>query len=216
MAKHKWTPLEVEVLRETYPFYPTLAIAQALKLRERQVFHKAKSLGLYKSEIYLQTCIAGRIQKGERGRETRFQPGLVPWNKGCHFVAGGRSAETRFKKGCRHGVAAMIYQPIGTERISKDGYLERKINDGMPFRKRWRAVHILNWEAVHGPLPKGHALVFRDGDKRNTAVDNLELITRAELMRRNTLHRYPKEIALLIQLKGQITRQLNKRERKAA
>lgn len=32
MAKHKWTPLEVEVLRETYPLYPTIAIDQALPM----------------------------------------------------------------------------------------------------------------------------------------------------------------------------------------
>lgn len=146
----------------------------------------------------------------------QFQPGQTPWNKGTHYVAGGRSAETRFKPGNRTGKANTMYQPVGAERISKDGYLQRKINDDLPLQKRWRGVHIINWEAVNGPLPKGHALVFRDGNKQNTALENLELITRAALMKRNTIHNYPKEIAELVQLRGAITRQINRQERKAA
>lgn len=103
------------------------------------------------------------------------------------------------------------YKPIGTERISKDGYLERKIHDGMPFQSRWRAVHIVRWEEINGPLPKGHALVFRDGNKANTDPSNMELISRADLMRRNTVHNLPKELAEVIQLKGALQRQINKR-----
>ncbi len=75
-------------------------------------------------------------------------------------------------------------------------------------------MHIINWEAVNGPLPKGHALVFKDGNKQNTAVENLELLSRAELMRRNSYHtNYPKEVAQLVQLRGAITRQINKRSK---
>ena len=81
------------------------------------------------------------------------------------------------------------------------------------FNRRWRAVHILLWEAAHGPLPKGHAIVFKDGDKRHIELDNLQLVTRAELMSRNTMHNYGPEIARVIQLKGAITRQINRRTR---
>lgn len=45
--------------------------------------------------------------------------------------------------------------------------------------------------------------------------DSVELITRQELMKRNTLHRYPKPIAQLIQLRGALNRQINKRDRRA-
>lgn len=212
--RHVWTPGEEAALAEIYPHLPTEWIATLLELTTRQVYQKATALGLKKSERYLNSPLAGRIRRDNYGgHATQFKPGITPWNKGTHYTAGGRSAETRFKPGERRGVAVNLYKPIGSERISKDGYLERKINDGMPLQKRWRAVHILDWEAVNGPLPAGHAIAFKDGNKENRALDNLECITRAELMRRNTYHQYPKEIARVVQLRGAITRQINKRER---
>ena len=107
-----------------------------------------------------------------------------------------------------------MWQPVGATRI-KDGYLERKINDGMPIHRRWRGEHLVIWEAVNGPLPKGHAIVFRDGERTHITLENLELVSRRELMRRNTVHRWGEEIARLVQLKGAITRQLNKQEKTA-
>lgn len=215
MKRHQWTAAEVSVLIETYPHIPTEWLAQVLKLDLQQVYHKAASLGIKKSEAYLASEFACRLRRGDQvGAGTRFRKGQQSWNKGKPHPARGRSAETQFKPGERRGVAVDLYKPIGSERISKDGYRQRKINDDFPPQRRWRAVHLIEWEAINGPVPAGHALVFKDGDKTNITLDNLELITRAELMRRNSYHQYPKPIARVIQLRGAITRQINKRERK--
>jgi len=72
-------------------------------------------------------------------------------------------------------------------------------------------VHHLVLLEAGREVPPGHALVFRDGDKRNFALDNLELVTRGDLMRRNSYHNYGPEIAAAVQLKGAIMRQINKR-----
>ena len=214
--RHYWTADQKAALIESYPHLPTSWIANAMQLPIKTVYAKAAALGLKKTEAFLDSDLAGRIRSDSNiGAAGRFQKGLIPWNKGTNYTAGGRSAETRFKPGHRYGKARQLYKPIGTERINKDGYLERKINDDMPRQKRWRAVHIIEWEAINGPLPTGHALAFKDGDKTNRAPNNIELITRAELMRRNNIHNYPKEIAQLVQLRGAITRQINKRERKS-
>lgn len=211
MKKHTWTPGQVAALVEVYPHIPTDWIAQVMDYPIKAVYSKAHALGLKKTEAFLSSELAGRIRTGSNiGADGRFKKGISPWNKGTSYTAGGRSSETRFKPGHRGGKAAELYKPIGTERISKDGYLERKINDDFPLQKRWRAVHIIEWEAINGPLPAGHALVFRDGDKANTGPENLELITRAELMRRNSVHNYGPEIARIHQLQGAITRQINK------
>lgn len=136
--------------------------------------------------------------------------------------AAGRQAcaRTQFRKGERRGVAVRLYQPVGTERVSKDGYLERKVNDDLPLQARWRAVHRIVWEAANGPIPSGHAVVFREGRKTTDAsaitVDGLELVSRGELMRRNSYHtRYPQEVAQLIQLKGALNRKINARSKQA-
>lgn len=119
--------------------------------------------------------------------------------------------ETQFKKGVRQGVAVKLYKPIGTERLSKDGYLERKVNDDLPLQARWRAVHLVEWERVNGPIPPGHALVFRNGDKTDIRPDNLELITRRALMKRNSVHNLPQPLAQTVQLLGALNRQIRRR-----
>lgn len=118
------------------------------------------------------------------GRTGRFVKGGTPFNKGVKgWQAGGRSAETRFKKGCMLGAAQHNYVPIGTTRVTKDGYIERKVTDDpnlVPAR-RWVAEHRLIWEAANGPIPAGHVVVFLDADKRNLALDNLRCVPRGVL-----------------------------------
>lgn len=117
------------------------------------------------------------------GRNGHFRKGAVPANKGKKMPYNANSARTRFKKGNRSGEAQRKYKPIGSERLSKEGYLERKVHDGLPMQSRWRAVHILNWEKQHGAVPEGHCLKCLDGDKLNTDPSNWELISRAVLVR---------------------------------
>lgn len=120
------------------------------------------------------------------GRTGQFERQSVPHNKGKPMPFNPNSAATRFKKGHgRSGIAVALYKPIGTERLCKDGYLERKIHDGMPLQSRWRAVHLIRWEAINGPVPKGFALKALDSDRLNTEPSNWALIPRAILPRLN-------------------------------
>ena len=74
--------------------------------------------------------------------------------------------------------------PIGSERVTKDGYLQRKVTDTGYTPKDWVAVSHIEWEKHSGrKVPKGHAVIFRDSNNRNFAPANLELISRADLMR---------------------------------
>ncbi len=75
------------------------------------------------------------------------------------------------------------YKPIGTERRSEEGYVERKIHDGLPLQSRWRGVHLINWEALHGQVPDGHCLKCLDGDRANTDPSNWACIPRAMMPR---------------------------------
>jgi hypothetical protein len=76
-------------------------------------------------------------------------------------------------------------------------------------------VHRLVWLAAGREIATGHVVVFKDGDKRKFALDNLEMVSRADLMRRNSFHQYGPEIASIVQLRGAITRQINKRSKSA-
>lgn len=199
-----------------YPHTSTPRIAETFGISTAQAYRLADQLGLQKSEAYLRSEEAGRFVPGSGvGSHHRFTAGHKTWNAGMKgWKAGGRSVETQFQAGVRQGVAVKLYKAIGTERISKDGYLERKINDDMPLRKRWRAVHLLLWESHNGPIPAGHKVVFRNGDKRDIRIDNLEMISNAECMRRNTIHRMPKELREVCHLRGVIKAVITKRLKK--
>lgn len=218
MTRRPWTPDEVVVLTAAYPDTPTEALAATLRRPVRAVYNKARALGLKKSEAYLASPAACRLRRGDNvGAAHCFRPGQQPWNAGLKgWQAGGRSAETRFKAG-RTPQEAANYKPVGSLRLSRDGYLERKVSDDRSVypARLWVALHRLVWEAAHGPVPAGHIVVFKPGLKtmaeEEVTLDRLELITRAENMARNTCHNYPKEVAQAIQLKGALTRQINKR-----
>lgn len=130
-----------------------------------------------------------RKRKGWRtGRTGQFAKGQESWNKGKPFPTAAthpNCRKTQFRPGERRGVAAKLYKPIGTERVSKDGYLERKINDDLPLQSRWRAVHLINWEAINGPLPDAHALKCLDGNRLNVDPSNWDCIHRGVLARLN-------------------------------
>ena len=111
-----------------------------------------------------------------------FSAGHVPFNKGMKGVSFG-GKKTQFKPGHK----AHNWVPIGSERIKRinaDGYTEIKIQDGK-LQKNWRGKHILIWEEHNGPLPKGHAVIFGDGNPRNFEPDNLLLVSRKQLVRMN-------------------------------
>lgn len=194
-TQRTWTADEDAALRLLYVEHSAGTIARTLGRTRASVKNRVNKLGL------------------QKGHNTGcFLPGQQPWNKGTHYVAGGKSAQTRFKKGNR----PHTWNPIGHTRIRNDGYMERKTADSGCTRRDYVLIHHLVWRMHGGTIPRGHALVFRDGDRRNFDINNLELVTRTELMRRNTIHNYPKEIAQLVQLRGAIKRQINRRERKAA
>lgn len=218
MTRKFLTPKERKYLCENYPHKTTSLVAEKLGCSIGSTYRFAKSLGLKKTPEYFINNPAGRLTKGDqKGASSRFQKGHEPANKGLRRpgYSPGKMASTQFKPGVRQGVAVDLYKPVGTRRISKDGYHEIKINDDMPLQKRWRFVHLVLWEEHLGPLPKGFCVTFKNGDKNDIRIDNLALISRAERMRRNSYHtNYPKEICQVIQLRGAVIAAINRRNRR--
>lgn len=214
--RRHWTDAELAQLRAQYPHQVTRDIAAQMGIEQHLVYAQANRMGLRKSAAFAASDKSGRILKGGRlSQLTQFVPGQKPWNAGTHYVAGGRSAETRFKPG-RKPEESLNYLPIGSMRISKDGYLERKVTDDQSLvpARRWQFVHRLVWEAAHGAILPGHVIVFKPGRKsqelEHITLDALDCISRRELVRRNSIWSNGKEIGKLYQIKGAITRQANR------
>jgi hypothetical protein len=221
MNGRAWSDAELVLLRELYPDLRAIDVAEQLGRAVNTVHAKASQLGLKKSDSFKASDLSGRVAQGRQNEAmiaTRFQKGQPSWSKGTKGLVGVQDGcrATQFKSG-RLAHESRNYVPLGSYRLSKDGYLERKVTDDPSIfpARRWVAVHRLVWIEAHGPIQAGHVVVFLPG-RRTTVLeaitlDGLELVSRQELMRRNTLHnRYPKEIVHLVQLQGAIKRQANR------
>jgi hypothetical protein len=222
--RRPWTEHDLDVLRRCYPTMKSEAIATCLGRKIGMVYQKSAKLGLKKSAEFLASDGSGRLTKlSASGAAFRYPKGHVPANAGLRRPgwAPGRMSQTQFKKG-RPASESRNYKPIGALRVSADGMLERKVSDDpkiVPAR-RWIGVHRMVWAEAHGAIPDGHAVVFKPGrataDLESITLDAIELVTRAELMRRNSYHtNYPPEIRQVIQLRGAVNRQINKRSQHA-
>jgi len=206
-----WSPEQIELLRKYYPDTRACRLVDIIGRARHSIYSKASELKLAKSAEFLKSPDSGRLSC-EQGKRTRFVKGQEAWNKGRHFFAGGRSKETCFKKGHPPHNA----HPIGYESISADGYLRRKITSTGCTQRDYVYVHVLLWMSHNGAIPKNHCIIFKDGNKSNIVIENLACISRAENMKRNSYHNYPKEIVTLIQLRGALNRQINKKEKNHA
>lgn len=155
---------------------------------EQQVFFKENISGLSYQEIQNQffevfsvllslSQIKGYLgnHKLTTGRTGRFTSGHTPANKGLKGIR--LSPATEFKK----GHMPQTWKPVGTETVRADGYTWVKVEEP----NKWREKHKIIWEAAYGPTPKSHAVLFANGDKQNIALENLILVSRAQLVRLN-------------------------------
>lgn len=67
------------------------------------------------------------------------------------------------------------YKWSGGRHPDERGYIRVTVAPGQR-----RLEHTLVWEQHHGPVPRGHHVHHRDGDKGNNAIENLELLTNSE------------------------------------
>jgi HNH endonuclease len=214
-GKRLWSKADDVELRRLYPNEPNTAIARRLRRTVFAIYGRADKLGLHKSATYLASPHACRLRRGDHvGARFRFAKGHVPANKGRRRPgwAPGRMKETQFKP----GIASWRTMPIGSTRLI-EGYVYRKVSDvpNVAYTVNWKSEHVLIWTEARGAVPAGHVVIFRNGDRTDVRLDNLALITRRELMARNTVHNLPKPLAQAVQLLGALNRKIRRRARDA-
>jgi len=167
------TPIQFAFIKEQYRTLSlkdlTIAFNQAFKLQ--------------KSENQIRALTKNHRVKS--GRNGQFIHSHKPWNKGTKGLTNQNT--TSFKK---NHIPANITN-LGTERTcSKDGYILIKCAEKNPFNNqptRYRPKHQVIWEAEHGQIPKNMIVRFKDGNKLNCTIDNLELINRQENLTLNKM-----------------------------
>jgi hypothetical protein len=76
--------------------------------------------------------------------------------------------------------------------------------------KQWIRKEILIWESVHGKIPKGHVVRVKNPLLDKYDINNLMLITHAENMLLNTIHRHPKELQQAIRTLKKLKKAIKK------
>jgi len=159
-------------------------------------------------------CIFGRTAGAIKTKYYRDLRG--PAGKTAETIARSERDQRRASRATQFkpGNLPASWVPIGSETVDTYGYRKTKVRDGaQPAVYNWEFNHVLLWQRHNGPVPKGHKVVFRNGDKADIRIENLECISHAEMMRRNTRHRYPEEVNRMIVAKAVLTRAINKRQR---
>lgn len=166
-VRHDFTPEEIEFITKHVKNRSNAELAELANAH----------FGLNLTSSQINTFKKNR--KLRSGLDCKFKPGNVPFNKGKKGIGGWEP--TQFKK----GQMPHNHKPIGTERINGEGYIDVKIADP----NVWRAKHLVMWEKINGPIPKGHVILFGDGNRHNLDLDNFILISRKQLaiLNRNNL-----------------------------
>jgi len=145
------------------------------------------------------------------GMNYRFQPGHEAHNKGKPMSREvyAKVAPTMYKPGnkppnTREDHATSI-------RIDKTGrpYSYTKVKDSM-----WVLTHRILWESIHGEVPKGHVVRFKDGNTMNLHITNLECIPKTENAIRNSIQRFPGELQKVIRLKSKLNKTIKNHGKK--
>lgn len=208
MAKHRnprqyWTPEQEAIVSEYYANTTPKRLEDMLVgvFNSLQIGHKAKKIGIRKSQAYRD--MHGCAETGLKRK------GSVPWNKGKHWRAGGDASKHWFKPGS----VPKNYRPVGSVRLNVEGYWEIKIAEG---RNKWILLQRETWKQHHGEYPpRGSVVIFKDGNKNNCRdANNLELLTRKQLMARNTVHNLPESLKQVVRLRATLIRKINDRQGK--
>lgn len=112
-----------------------------------------------------------------------------------------------FKKGNKpHNT---LSDGIITTRLDKRKVLQKYIRIE---ENRWLSLSVFNWEQVHGKVEKGACIIFKNGDTMNCDIENLECISREELMKRNSIARFSPDLRSAISILSKLKKQLIKNE----
>lgn len=184
----KFTPEEDEFLKQNYLTIPCKRMSKMLGRAEVSARQRLKLLG-----YVVPPEVAANFRRG-----TQFKKGEPAHNKGQKMSPEmyEKVKATMFKPG--HITHNTKYD--GHERLSKDGYIEVRVSKG-----RYKLKHRKIWEDSFGKVPAGHVVIFKDNNRQNCDINNLELITRKENMIRNkTLPNYPRELQKVEYLRTQL------------
>ena len=158
--QHKWTDEEKEYLASIVKDSTYKEITEKMNDKFEYDFSEGQIKGAM-ARYKLATGTGGYFKKGS-----------TPWNKGLKGYIGAN--KTSFKK----GTIPPNQVPIGTESITKGGYIKVKVGEPNKWKLKQRYIY----EQHYGEIPNNYNIIFADGNKMNFDIDNLIAVSKSEML----------------------------------
>ena len=158
--QHKWTDEEKEYLASIVKGSTYKEITKQMNDKFEYNFSEEQVKGM---------MYRNKLATGTGGY---FKKGSTPWNKGLKGYMGAN--KTSFKK----GTIPPNQVPIGTESITKGGYIKVKVGEPNKWKLKQRYIY----EQHHGEIPNNCNVIFADKNIRNFDINNLVLVSKAEML----------------------------------
>ncbi len=158
-------------------------------LRKHEATPRKKLAELFNAKFKVQVSIKGLSQKCRKlglvcPNNGCFKKGSIPANKGKKGLTGAN--KTSFAK----GNVPLSTRKVGTISTRKDKNERPYMHIKVAEPNKWQMLHVYIWETKHGKIPKDYCVIFKDKDTLNPRLDNLMLVSRAELARLNQKYAY--------------------------
>lgn len=189
----------------------TVDICKVLNRSYGSVCSKSSIMGLKKSDEFMAMELKKQADRLKVvGAKFRYSKGREPDNKGKPMSKElyDKCKATMFKKG---QLPHNSYNDF-TEVLRKDNSGKQYLMIKLPNERKLKPKHILIWEKQNGKVAKGFNIVFKDGNQLNCIIENLECISNIELMKRNTIHRFPAELKSTIKLINKLKKTINEKQ----
>ena len=176
--QHKWTDEEKEYLASIVKGSTYKEITEKMNDKFEYDFSEEQIKGAM-ARYKLATGTGGYFKKGS-----------TPWNKGLKGYMGAN--KTSFKK----GTIPPNQVPIGTESITKGGYIKVKVGEPNKWKLKQRYIY----EQHYGEIPNNYNVIFTDGNKMNFDIDNLIAVSKSEMLilNNNNLRFEDKELTKVV------------------
>lgn len=107
------------------------------------------------------------------GKSLRYIAQVHYKNRFTHQNLEGAFKARGYKLRSKELQPAIVYKGITYRKDKNGGYRNRK-NGVLKY------LHHLIWEEHNGPIPKNYYVLFKDGNKDNVVIENLQLMQREE------------------------------------
>lgn len=209
--KYDWTPADTAFLLENFKNFSNRELAAKLYVSLNFIRHKCYEFGLkrfeveYWTKVQVNYLLRNYTRYGDKelaeifNKKWKKEKGwtLKHIEKKRKYLKLKRTAEQLHQikeRAKKKGVYREGLKKTWDKRgISPDGTIRywKTSNTGRTFpaikvNGRYQNWTHYTWELHYGKMPAGMNAVFKDGNQYNLSLDNLELISDAELSKRNS------------------------------